>query len=128
MGASVAGSDLMTLILLASTPFFCSTMGHRAFDEEKVGMATVLPSMSLRFLILLSARVNSASGCLEYSDITALTGILPSAAAIISAEMPPKPTSAEPEATLVTASAEPRPGTIFTSRPSSLKKPCCTPA
>ena len=44
-------------------------------------------------------------------------------AAIISAEMPPKPTSAEPEATLVTASAEPRPGTIFTSRPSSFQKP-----
>ncbi|MNS54192.1 hypothetical protein D3C71_1622370 [compost metagenome] len=65
IGASVAGSALMTLILAGSMPLRCSTTGHSALEDENVGMATVLPSMSLSDWILLSARVNSASGWLE---------------------------------------------------------------
>ncbi|MNY51604.1 hypothetical protein D3C86_1872090 [compost metagenome] len=56
---------MMTLILAGSMPLRCSTTGHSALEDENVGMATVLPSMSLRAWILLSARVNSASGWLE---------------------------------------------------------------
>jgi len=52
------------LTLAGSMPLRSSSSGQTTLEAEKVGVATVLPTMSLKLLMPEPSVVKKASGCL----------------------------------------------------------------
>ena len=63
IGASAAGSVLRRSTLAGSMPFACSTSGQATFEDEKVAVATFLPTTSLSAAMPEPSVVKIASGC-----------------------------------------------------------------
>ncbi len=64
IGASAPGSSLSSLTLAGSMPLRSSSSGQTTLEAEKVGVATVLPTMSLKLSMPEPSVVKKASGCL----------------------------------------------------------------